>query len=181
MDTYGPPVPPSFASNHQNKDEEEDFAIGPTPPGTSAPHRHYEKPSFSKDTEDSNKREEWMLSLPDMKKKTQLSHLQGSLPTNFRKNAVAPQDDSWTKNPNEPDSHSPKKKKKRSRSRDDFDDAYDREQEKAAKSSKKDRDRDKKSLLELHKAKLKKEKKVRFLKLHFRLVLIVQNFNPYRN
>lgn len=162
MNTFGPPLPPSFTSSQPNVDEGEDFSIGPTPPGTSAPRRHYEKPSFSKDTDDSNKRDEWMLSLPDMKKKTQLSHLQGSLPTTFRKNGIAPQDDSWTKNPNEPESHSPKKKKKRTTSdRDDFDEAYDREQEKAAKSSKKDRERDKKSLLELHKAKLKKEKKVR--------------------
>lgn len=173
MDDFCPPLPPSFqqpstssasviSSQQHQQDDEEDFAIGPTPPGTSTSHRHYARPTFTDDSADTKGREEWMLSLPDMKKKTQLSHLHGSLPTSFRKSAVPSQDDSWTKNPNEPDAPDKKKSKPSTSDRDDcFDRAYDREQEKAAKKSKKDRDSDK-SLLDLHREKLKKEKKVSF-------------------
>lgn len=169
MDDFCPALPPSFpqpstSSQHVEDDDTEDFAIGPTPPGaSSSSHRHYERPTFSSDDKDTKGREEWMLSLPDVKKKNQLSALQGSLPTSFRKSAVPSQDNSWTKNPNEPEGAEKQDKGKRSATDRDalFDQVYDREQEKTVKKSKKDRDRDKKSLLDLHRAKLKKEKKVR--------------------
>jgi hypothetical protein len=170
-DFYGPPLPPSLMKSQEDdkepekadeSEEEADFSIGPTIPGTST-NRHYVKPDFSDKNKDkdSGGREEWMLSLPALKKQSQLSQLQGSLPTSFRKSAIEAQDDSWTKNPNTNEAHSSKRKEPSRSEEHDFDREYDREQEKFAKKSKKDKERDKKSLLDLHKEKLKKEKKVR--------------------
>ncbi|XP_055855691.1 uncharacterized protein LOC129918945 [Episyrphus balteatus] len=108
--------------------------------------------------EDINKREEWMLELPDVGLKTGLASLKRTFHTKERPDFS--DRSSWTKTPNSSDAPTTSKVTETTKSKAEkkYQEQRDAEQEKIAKKLKKKHKRDE-SLYEIHQKKLKKDKK----------------------